>query len=488
MSISKSLAISYLEKYGLMLINLASSLILARLLSPSEIGIFSVAAFIVSLAHTLRDLGVNSYIIQERKLSIDQLRSAQFLTLSMSWLIAGCLAILSEPLSTYYRESQVRQIMLVLVINFLVLPFGSITAALLRRDLAFGRLSIINIIACITQTTTSVLLAFLDMGVISLAWGSVAGALATTGLSILYRRPDQPWRPGTKALKKVLDKGAKFSGASIFYDIGQGTPELIAAKAFSFHEAGLLSRGIGTVMLMHRLLADAAASVMVSHFAYLIRNQPRLFQEKYISSCKNMATLTWPAFACLAFVSTDLIKILYGNAWIEAGPLASILCISAAAWSLSAISGSVIIGSGQATLSLKIQATLMLFRFFFCLFGSQYGALGIATGMAVADVAGSALQGIAIARKFSIKLKPLIDALIKPLAITGIVASLTHTININLSNSTEIIRLTTIALCITTTWFLLLPIFNQHLWNNINEFTSSLMYKFFDILKKSNRP
>ncbi len=487
MLISKSLAISYLEKYGLMLINLGSSLILARLLSPSEIGIFSVAAFVVSLAHTLRDLGVNSYIIQEVELSIDRLRSAQFLTLAMSWSIAVCLAVLSEPLSNYYSEPQVRQIMLVLVINFLVLPFGSITVALLRRDLAFGQLSIINILACVAQTITSVFLAFLDFGVVSLAWGSVAGALVTTGLSILYRRPGQPWLPGIKALKRILDKGAKFSGASIFYDIGQGAPELIAAKAFSFHDAGLLSRGIGTVMLMHRLLAEAAASVMVSHFAALLRNQPELFRSKYISSCGNIATLTWPAFACLAFVSTDLIKLLYGDAWTGAAPLASILCISAASWSLSAISGSVIVGSGLATLSLKIQATLMFLRIFLCIIGSQYGVLGIATGMVIVDVTGAGLQAIILGRKFGIKLELLITALIKPLGLAGIIASLTYLINTNLTNSTEIFRLTIVALCITSLWFLLLPVFNPPLWRALNEFRTALISKVLDTLKKANK-
>jgi len=486
MSITKSLAISYLEKYGLMLINLGSSLVIARLLSPSEIGIFSVAAFVVSLAHTLRDLGVNSYIIQEKQLSADRLRSAQFLTLFMSWSIAVCLVALSDQLSHYYAEPQVQKILLVLAINFLVLPFGSITAALLRRDLAFAQLSIINILASIAQTVTSISLAFLDNGVISLAWGSVAGALVTTGVSILYRKPGQPWLPGIKALKRVLDKGAKFSGASVFFDIGQGAPELIAAKVFSFHDAGLLSRGIGTVLLMHRLLAEAAASVMISHFAFLLRNQPELFRTKYISSCANMATLTWPAFACLAFVSIDLIKLLYGEAWIGAAPLASILCISASAWSLSAISGSVIVGSGHANLSFKLQATLMFFRIFSCLIGSQYGVLGITTGMVIADVTGAGLQAIVLGKKFGIKLNVLIIALARPLGIAGIIAATTYLIRIYLTNLTELSRLLIILPSIVLLWAILLPLFNQSLWQDLNNFKTSVIEKLLGKSKNAN--
>jgi len=447
-----------------MLISFGSSLILARILSPGDAGIFSVGAFVIALAHTIRDLGVSSYIVQEKELTNERLRSAQFVTLTMSWLMAACLAVLSGPVSKYYAEPQVREIMLVLVINFLVLPFGSITAALLKRDMEVGKLSIINVLSCLAQAITSVALAYRGNGAMSLAWGGVAGTATSVALSFLYRRPDQPWLPGITALNRVLDKGVKFSGASIFYDIGQGAPDLISAKLLSFHDTGLLSRGVGAVTLIHRLFVEAIFPVVLYHFASLLRSQPQQFREKYLMACMNVTTLTWPVFGCFAVVSSDVVFVLYGETWLGAATLASILCISAAAAGLSGIASSVIIGAGEAGLSFKLQATVQSVRVLLALIGASYGIAGVAAGIAVADIFGT-LAGVAIVgHKYQVPSSSLMSALSRPALAAAVITSLTFALHASLSDISEISRLLVIAVVVTGAWLLLLPVLNQALW------------------------
>ena len=100
-SIRKSLALSLAEKYTGILIAIAGTVILSRLLSPAQIGIYSVAAAFIGLAHIVRDFGIGSYLVQERDLTADRIRTAVSVTMLTAWSIAAVLAALSGPISTF---------------------------------------------------------------------------------------------------------------------------------------------------------------------------------------------------------------------------------------------------------------------------------------------------------------------------------------------------------------------------------------------------
>ncbi|MFQ5784611.1 MAG: oligosaccharide flippase family protein [Alphaproteobacteria bacterium] len=76
MSVRKSLVFSFVESYGRLLLNFAPAVILARLLTPAEIGIFSLSVAFIGLAHMLREFGVMNFLVQEKDLTEDKMRTA----------------------------------------------------------------------------------------------------------------------------------------------------------------------------------------------------------------------------------------------------------------------------------------------------------------------------------------------------------------------------------------------------------------------------
>ena len=71
----KSLAFSFLDRYATLVIGIVSSMVIARLLTPEEIGIYSVAMVLLGFVATVRDLGVGQYLVQEKDLTIDRIRA-----------------------------------------------------------------------------------------------------------------------------------------------------------------------------------------------------------------------------------------------------------------------------------------------------------------------------------------------------------------------------------------------------------------------------
>ena len=96
MSVRRSVTIFFSAKYVELLLGLISSLILARLLSPEEFGIYSIAASVVIIGYLFRNFGVGQYIVQVEKLNDGILRSAFTATLAISWAI-GLLLLIAAP-------------------------------------------------------------------------------------------------------------------------------------------------------------------------------------------------------------------------------------------------------------------------------------------------------------------------------------------------------------------------------------------------------
>lgn len=126
MSVRRSLFIQFLNSYSAAGISFVSIIILARLLTPQEIGIFSVCMAFVGFLHTLRDFGIGAYLLQERNLDAGILRSAYGLALLFGWTAAAVLALSSGLVADFFNEPGVRSVTLVLAVNFLLIPLGSL--------------------------------------------------------------------------------------------------------------------------------------------------------------------------------------------------------------------------------------------------------------------------------------------------------------------------------------------------------------------------
>src|SRR5258706_9149173 len=124
--VRRALLISFAQNYGVLVLQFAASIFIARVLTPGEMGIFSVATVLVGIAHNFRDFGVANYVIQEKELTEDRIRSALGIAILVAWLLAAAMALLSGPMAEFYREPGVRSVMLVLALNFMLIPFGSV--------------------------------------------------------------------------------------------------------------------------------------------------------------------------------------------------------------------------------------------------------------------------------------------------------------------------------------------------------------------------
>lgn len=322
----KSLALSFAQKYSVTVIQIVSTVILARILTPEEIGIYSVGIAIVGMAHLLRDFGIGPYLIQEKVLTDDKIRSAFTVTLIISWAVGLMIFLLGTPLAEFYRQPGVKQVTTIVSLNFLLLPFGSPILALLNREMKFFELYVINVSSSLFSTILTITLAFYGFGFTSLAWGSVSGVVVTILLAAVYRPEAACMLPGLKSWRAVISFGSKMSVITIVGEIADRMPELAAGRFLGFAPVGIYSRAEGAVNIFSRTIMHSIAPVFMPHIAGKHRNGEDILGP-YLRAVTCTTGLSWPFFLFLGIMAYPVIQIMYGDQWTAAVPLVQILCI-----------------------------------------------------------------------------------------------------------------------------------------------------------------
>ena len=385
-----SLLISFAEKYTVLVIGVVSSMIMARLLTPAQVGIFSIGAVVVGVTQLIRDFGIGQYLIQERELTAERIRAAYTLTLLIAWVMAALLALCSAPIAAFYGEPGVGQVLRILALNCLLIPFGSITLPVLRRQMRFGAIYWINVANALANLVVCVVLVKLGFGYLSLAWAAVAGGVTTVAVSLLFRPPEMPWLPGWRGVRQLLSFGAYATGSNVLDEVGVAAPDMIIGKVLSVEAVGLFGKAQAVLNIFNMLITKAVTPIILPLFAAHSRDG-RDMKRVYLHMAACLAGLSWPFYAVLAVVPFQLIRLLYGDQWDASAPLVRIMCLSTALFCLFGPGRDLFVAMGHVRLRARLEAVSVPLRVIGIGIAAPYGLEAIAWSIAVTTIVRSLL-------------------------------------------------------------------------------------------------
>lgn len=328
MGVRAALGITAATRITVFVFSLASVAVVSRLLTPEEIGVFSVSVAVIGLAHVFRDFGVGQYLIQVREVTLQARRAAFTVTLAFSCAIAALLYLGRHAAAAFYGNPGVGEVMALLALNFLILPFAAPLRTILHREMQFGKLAVFALINQVVQSCTTIAAAWAGASYLSMAWGSIAGNLANLAvLAVLF--PGRAFeRPTLAGLREVLSFGSKSSAASLSTQFGAAAPDLILGRTLGFADVAYYSRASGMVHMSVGQLLYVVGTVYTPAFArgYRAGENPA---ELYARTSSLLLGITVPAMALLALLAGPLIALLFGPQWERSAPLGSLLFVYA---------------------------------------------------------------------------------------------------------------------------------------------------------------
>ncbi len=428
MSTRRSLVFSFLDRYAGLVISIISSMVIARMLSPAEIGVYSVTIVLLMFVATVRDMGAGTYLIQEKNLTTDRIRAVWAVQLGLGVGLALVVLLASYPVALFYKEPRMRDIMLVIAVNYVVNPFGSLTYAWLMREMRFESLALMRFLSSLCGAIVSIWLAWLGFGPISLALGSLMAAVANALLAIYFRPASFPWLPGVREIKTVLSFGSKLMSGSIFGVLAANAPELLIGKLQSLTAAGFYSRSSGLVQMFNRMVVDAVSSVCLPWFSKQAREQGE-FSGPFIKATAYITALGWTFCVGVICLAQPVIRVLYGSQWDQSVDMTRLLAVATAFGVPASLCNIAFLSSGAVSIIARLTIFNACQTIFFVALGASQGFTQLGLSIIVAAAISSIFSLRQVVKHIGIPLKQLLasfanSALVALLAGMGPLAAL----------------------------------------------------------------
>ncbi|MGI4718209.1 MAG: lipopolysaccharide biosynthesis protein [Janthinobacterium lividum] len=380
----KVIGLSFLSSYINLAIQFVSVMVLARVLSPSEVGTFSLAAMLMAMLHVFRDFGVANYVIQEPDLTREKLGAAMGVAILLALAVAAVMYLLAWPVSNFYDNPPLHDVIVVMAASFAISPFGSVISAVLRREARIKHLFYVRTAGSLFQVGVSIAMATAGWGAISLAWGNFAGILGFGIVANLFRPKDMPRLPHFRNIGSILSFGGVNSLGNLANIAGASMPEMVVGKVMSVAAVGYFSRATGLVQLFTRLIGNALTPLVLPYYAEVRRNGQSL-DKPYLMSVTQLTAVAWPFFAVLLVLAYPVTRALYGHQWDASVPVARLLCLGGAIAAVGMFASQAMIASGNVRSATMNNLIAQPIRIVAVLAASVHGLMVVAAALVVSE-------------------------------------------------------------------------------------------------------
>lgn len=413
-----ALALSFLERYTALALGIASTMVLSRILTPAETGLFSIGVALTTLIAQFRDFGVATFLIQEPDLTEEKFRTALGVSMITSLAIMGLVLLGSVWAGAFYDEPGITRVMLVTSLSFLLIPFNAMIMAWLRRQMRFKGLYQMTVAGAVCHAATGVGLALLGFGYISLAWATVANSLGTAAVAFLYRPRQFSYVPSLKAWRLIAAFGFYSTIGSLCQEIVPRSADLFIGRALGMSAVGQFSRANGLVALINQSLIAGALPVALSVFA-LKKRAGEALGNAYLGGLGMLTVIAWPAFAFLGLMAFPLIRLLFGDQWDIAIEPARLIALGAMVSCLTVMHPMVYQATGAMRQRMNVQILITPVKLAVLLILAQFGLAAVAAGTILNAFVELVPSQFAVNRIIATRATDLVAATWKSLLITA---------------------------------------------------------------------
>lgn len=365
------------------LLQIASVVVLARLISPRDYGLVAMVTAIVGVGEILREMGLSSAAVQSRSLSRAQRDNLFWISSAAGFLVAVVVALSAPLLVLLYGQPEVLGICLALAPTFLLSGLAAQYRAGLTRDLRFKALAACDVGCAAAALTVGVVAAYLGLGYWALVLQQLSGgvfavvALAWTSgwLPRLYDR--------TAPMRQLLRFGFSVLGSQVITYTSMNVDSVLIGSTYGARDLGFYNRGMQLVRTPLNQLRTPIGTVALPVLSRL-QDDPRRFME-FVSSAQ--LAVGYPILAGIGWFiacGEQAVHVALGPTWLDATPVIQLIAAAEGISTLMFLAAWMYISLGLGSALVRLSGFTLLLRL--CL-------LAVALPLGLVAVAAAGLVG-----------------------------------------------------------------------------------------------
>jgi PST family polysaccharide transporter len=332
----------------LQIIQIATTVVLARLLIPEYFGLIGMAMVFVGIAQLIADFGLGSAIVQAKAVSPDALSSAFWLNgaVGLALMLA---AIAAAPfVAAFYDNPEIEDLVMALAVTLFASALNAVPSAILYKAMNFAALAKARVLATVIGSAIAVAMAASGYGVWSLVAQPITGAVVNLAVTWRLAR----WLPrlaySFQAVRPLIAFSAAVLTNSILHYASRNTDHLLIGRYLGSQPLGYYAMAYQLMLYPMNQVASVIIRVLFPTLSQLQDDMDQ-FRRAYLKSVSVITLVTFPMMLGLFAVAPDFIAVVFGEKW---QPMETVLRIlSIAGLIQSAITGlsTILLAIGRTT-------------------------------------------------------------------------------------------------------------------------------------------
>lgn len=353
-SVISNLIWRFMERCGAKGIQFIVSIVLARILTPSDYGVVGLITVFISILTVFVQSGLGQALVQQKQADENDFSIVLWFSLVFSLILYVLLYFCAPLISSFYKMPILVPIVRVLGIVLIINAVGSVQQAYIQKNLLFKKFFCVTIIGTITSAVISLIAAYNGFGV----WALVIQQITLQAINVIVFFLFIKWKPklvfSFLKIKDLFSYGWKLLCSALLDTVYNNIYSLIIGKYYSSSDLGYYNRGKQFPVLIIENINSAIDSVLfpvMSNVQDEKENLKSLTRRSIITS----TFLIFPAMAGLAAIAKPLTILVLTEKWLPAVPFIQFCCFSYAFWPIHTANLQAIKAVGRSDVFLRLE-------------------------------------------------------------------------------------------------------------------------------------
>jgi len=302
--------------------------ILARYLTPTEFGFYSIVTILIGISKNLAKLGFSQAIIKEDNIEDGDLSSIFWFEQILGFLMFILIILLAPFIAIFFNEPGIINLIRLSAFAFLLEPIDLVFRALLEKKMEYGLLQGSNLVRIFSISISKIIFAILGFGAYSIVIGNLIGIVVLTIILSYIFYSKKIWFPkfyfSFSNVKPYLKFGIFISAKSIVHTMSKRFDEVIIGRVVGSEGLGIYYFAKNIMTQLYTLLSNPISRVSFPLLSKFKKNKIR-FNQIYLKVTSYLSVLGFPAIVGFAVISPMTIPLFFGQEWVEAIPYIYIL-------------------------------------------------------------------------------------------------------------------------------------------------------------------
>ena len=344
----------FAERCGAQLVTFIVSIVLARILSPSDYGTIALVTVFTTILQVFIDSGLSTALIQKKDADDLDFSSVFYFNFIVCLILYIIMFVSAPCIADFYKDSNLITIIRVISLTLIISGVKGVQQSYVSRNMLFKRFFFSTLGGTIFSAVLGIIMAYAGFGV----WTIVFQQLSNNAIDTLILWITVKWRPIKKfswiRLKHLLSFGWKMLASSLLDTVYNNLRNMIIGKLYTSADLAFYNQGDKFPKLIVTNINTSIDSVLLPTMSNEQDNHVRV-KDMTRRAIKISTYIMAPLMIGLAFCARPIVQLVLTDKWLPCVPYLQIFCVSYLFWPIHTANLNAIKAMGRSDLFLKIE-------------------------------------------------------------------------------------------------------------------------------------